>query len=119
MIAARHAVAVHADATDWPAIATDYAALERLTGSPAVRLNRAIAVAEADGPRAGLALLADLDPLLPRSHRLPAVRAELLARAGDPEAARSAYETAVERRRNDAEIAHLRARLAALPRAGS
>ena len=56
----------------------------RLTGSPVVRLARAVAVAEASGPEAGLALLDGLDDALPRHHRVPAVRAELLVRAGHP-----------------------------------
>ncbi|WP_420112723.1 RNA polymerase sigma factor [Pseudactinotalea sp.] len=114
VIAARHATAVHPDGTDWPAIAADYLRLERLTGSPVVRLNRAVAVAEADGPRAGLALLDGLDDLLPLSHRLPAVRGELLARAGEVEAAREAFVLAIERCGNDAEVAYLRATLASL-----
>lgn len=114
MIAARHATAPRADATDWAAIARDYAALERLTGSPVVRLNRAVAVAQAEGPRAGLDLLTGLDELLPRSHRLPAVRGELLARAGEPVAAREQLEVALARCGNAAELAHLRARLSTL-----
>lgn len=114
VIAAHHATAVHPDGTDWPAIAADYARLEELTGSPVVRLNRAVAVAEVDGPRAGLAVLEGLDELLPLTHRLPAVRAELLVRSGDPAAARRLYELAIERCRNEAERAHLRSRLAAL-----
>lgn len=114
VIAARHATAVHPDDVDWAAIAADYAELERLTASPVVRLNRAVAVAEADGPRAGLALLRGVDELLPRSHRLPAVRGELLARAGEKEAAREQLAIAVERCGNAVEIAHLRARIAEL-----
>lgn len=113
-IASRHATAVTADDTDWPAIAADYARLEQLTGSPVVRLNRAVAVAEADGARAGLVLLHGLDELLPHSHRLPAVRGELLARAGDVDGARAALEIAIERCRNEAELTHLRSRLASL-----
>lgn len=113
-IAARHAIAVHADDTDWSAIADDYAVLERCTGSPIVRLNRAVAVAEADGPGPGLALLDGLDERLPRSHRLPAVRGELLARAGDVDGAAAALALAIERCDNDAERAHLLARLAAV-----
>ncbi len=113
-IASRHAVAVHVDDTDWPAIASDYLALERLSGSPVVRLNRAVAVAEADGPRAGLALLDGLDDQLPLSHRLPAVRGELLARAGEVAAAREQLALAVDRCHHDAELTHLRARLADL-----
>ncbi|WP_454300343.1 RNA polymerase sigma factor [Salana multivorans] len=114
VIAARHATAARVQATDWHAIAADYAALEHLTGSPVVRLNRAVAVAEADGPRAGLALLTGLENLLPRSHRLPAVRGELLARAGEPAAALDQIELALGRCGNTAEAAHLRARRDAL-----
>lgn len=114
VIAARHATAVHPDGTDWPAIAADYLQLERLTGSPVVRLNRAVAVAEADGPRAGLALLDGLDELLPLSHRLPSVRGELLARAGEVAAARAALALAIERCGNEVEVAYLRAKLASL-----
>ena len=95
----------------WTRIADRYAELEALTGSPVVRLNRAVAVAEADGPLAGLALLADLD--LP-GHRLPATRAELLARAGRVAEARSAYDDARARCDNEAEATHLRSRRAAL-----
>ena len=114
VIASRHATAVHADDTDWPAIAGDYAVLERLTGSPVVRLNRSVAVAEADGPRAGLALLEGLETALPLSYRLPAVRGELRARAGDRDAAREDFALAISRCGNEAEVTHLRARLASL-----
>jgi RNA polymerase sigma-70 factor (ECF subfamily) len=69
-----------------------------------VRLNRAVAVAEADGPDAGLRLLDGLE--LP-GHRLPAARAELLARAGRPEDARAQYEQAIELCGNEVERAHL------------
>jgi predicted RNA polymerase sigma factor len=111
LIAAEHAVAADAGATDWPRIATRYAELEQLTSSPVVRLNRAVAVAEADGPLAGLALLEGLE--LP-GHRLPAARAELLVRAGRPGDARTCFARAIELCHNDAERAHLAARLAAL-----
>jgi RNA polymerase sigma-70 factor (ECF subfamily) len=107
LIAAEHAVARTADATDWSRIADRYRELEELTGSPVVRLNRAVAVAEADGPHAGLRLLAGLS--LP-GHRLPAARAELLARAGEPEAARASYDEAIGRCANAAERAHLEER---------
>lgn len=108
LIAAEHAVAPSPAATDWVRIAARYAELEELTGSPVVRLNRAVAVAEADGALAGLALLDGLD--LP-GHRLPAVRGELLLRAGrDPEA-RAAFARALELCGNDAERAHLEERL--------
>ena len=66
-IAAEHARRPRAADTAWDRIATLYAALEDLTGSPVVRLNRAVAVAEVDGPAAGLALLAELDGRWPAS----------------------------------------------------
>ncbi len=109
LIAAEHAVAPTAEATDWLRIAARYAELEDLTGSPVVRLNRAVAVAEADGPLAGLALLDDLD--LP-GHRLPAVRAELLRQAGRDAEAHAAFRRALELCGNEAERAHLEERLA-------
>ncbi|MCW2842287.1 MAG: putative polymerase, sigma-24 subunit, subfamily [Nocardioides sp.] len=111
LIAAEHAIAPTAAATDWPRIADRYRELDELTGSPVVRLNRAVAVAEADGPLAGLALLEGLT--LP-GHRLPAARAELLARAGRIDAARSSYDEAIGRCRNLAERAHLIERRARL-----
>ena len=111
LIAAEHAIAPTADATDWVRIADRYAELEQLTRSPVVRLNRAVAVAYADGPLHGLALLGDLD--LP-GHRVPATRAELLARAGRIEEARKSYDDALARCDNEAEAEHLRERRAAL-----
>ena len=104
LIAAEHAIAPNAAATDWSRIADRYRELEELTGSPVVRLNRAVAIAEADGPHAGLR---HLDGLVLPGHRLPAVRAELLARAGELEAARTAYDEAIGRCANLAERAHL------------
>lgn len=109
LIAAEHAIAPTGADTAWPRIAARYAELESLTGSPVVRLNRAVAVAEADGPVAGLALLDGLD--LP-GHRLPATRAELLLRAGRHDAARAAFDQAIALCDNDAERAHLEARRA-------
>ena len=86
LIAAEHAIAVTAGDTDWDRIVQRYAELEALTGSPVVRLNRAVAVAEASGPAAGLSVL---DGLTLPGHRLPATRAELLARwAGSTRRAR-------------------------------
>jgi RNA polymerase sigma-70 factor (ECF subfamily) len=110
LIAAEHAKASHAADTDWPAIAALYAELERLTRSPVVRLNRAVAVAEAEGPRAGLALLDDVR--LPRHHRLPATRAELLSRLGRYVEAMEAYDQALALVGTDQERAHLIARRA-------
>jgi len=95
-IAALHADARTAEETDWVQIVEWYDELVRLTDSPVARLNRAVAVGEADGPRAGLAALAELDPALPRH---TAVAAYLHERDGDAvtaarlyaEAARSAH----------------------------
>ncbi|MFN8084223.1 MAG: DUF6596 domain-containing protein [Dermatophilaceae bacterium] len=113
-IAAEHARAPRAAETDWPRIAGLYAALEERSPSPTVRLARAVAVAEADGPQAGLALLEDLDDSLPHSHRLPAIRAELLCRAGRTREAGPAYQRAISLCANEAERTHLIARLAEL-----
>jgi RNA polymerase sigma-70 factor, ECF subfamily len=110
LIAAEHVRA----STDWLAIATHYASLEELTGSPIVRLQRAVAVAEVHGPQAGLDLLAGLDERLPTNHRVPAVRGELAARAGDVDLARLSYAGAIARCENDVERAHLTDRLDAL-----
>lgn len=111
LIAAEHAIAPTAEATDWSRIVTRYRELDELTDSPVVRLNRAVAVAEADGPQAGLRLLEGL--ILP-GHRLPAARAELLARACNGDAARAAYDEAIALCRNDAERTHLEERRARL-----
>ena len=114
LIAAEHAMTVTAAETDWPRIAERYAELEALTGSPVVRLNRAVAVAEADGPLAGLALLDGVD--LP-GHRLPGVRGELLPRAERYDAARAAFDEAIALCGNDAERAHLVRRRGSVPAA--
>jgi RNA polymerase sigma-70 factor, ECF subfamily len=106
-IAAEHMRAATAADTDWAAIARLYGQLERLTGSPVVRLNRAVAVAEAEGAAAGLALLDGLEELLPRHHRLPATRAELLRRLGDHTGAVAEYDRAIERVGTAAERAYL------------
>jgi RNA polymerase sigma-70 factor, ECF subfamily len=114
LIAAEHAQAPTAAATNWPAIAGHYATLEARTGSAIVRLNRAVAVAEVHGPRAGLALLAGLDQVLRDHHRVAAVRAELAQRAGDPDLARASYRTAIDLCSNEVERAHLSSRLEAI-----
>jgi RNA polymerase sigma-70 factor (ECF subfamily) len=100
LIAAEHAVAPSAGATAWDRIVARYDELLGLGDSPVVRLNRAVAVAERDGPEAGLAAL---DGVALRGHRLPAVRGELLARAGRAEEARAAYDTAIALCANEAE----------------
>ncbi|MBG0818807.1 RNA polymerase sigma factor [Planomonospora sp. ID82291] len=87
-VAALHADARTAEETDWVQIVEWYDELVRLTGSPVVRLNRAVAVGAADGPRAGLAALAGLDPALPRH---AAVAAYLHERDGDPATAARLY----------------------------
>lgn len=114
LIAAEHATAPTADATDWAAIAGHYAALEVLTGSAIVRLNRAVAVAEAEGAPAGLALLADVEELLADDRRLAAVRGELSARVGDLATAKASFRSAITLSTNEVERSHLRSRLARL-----
>ena len=114
LIAAEHATATRAEDTDWPRIAALYAELDTHTGSPVVRLNRAVAVAEASGPEAGLSLLEDLDAALPDGYRLPAVRAELLLRAGRSGEATREFDVAISRCANDVERAHLERRRADL-----
>jgi predicted RNA polymerase sigma factor len=103
-IAALHADAPSTSETDWVQIVEWYDELLLLTASPVVRLNRAVAVGEADGPRAGLAALAELDPELPRH---TAVRAYLLERAGDLEQAAALYAEASRSATNVPERDHL------------
>ncbi|MGP3917867.1 RNA polymerase sigma factor [Nonomuraea sp. 10N515B] len=95
-IAAEHAGAARPQDTDWTEIAELYELLELLTGSAVVRLNRAVAVAEAYGPERGLDLLAGLDDALPRHHLLPATRADLLTRLGRMEEAVTEYGRALD-----------------------
>jgi RNA polymerase sigma-70 factor, ECF subfamily len=111
-IAALHAEAPHWEATDWPQIAALYAELFRLTPSPVVTINRAAALAMADGPHVGLAMLEALsaDERLDRYQPLHATRAELLARAGDSIGAATAYRRAIELTENTAERKALEAR---------
>ena len=81
---------LHADEPrDWPQIAALYDELSRLTGSPVVELSRAVAVAEAEGPDAGLAIVDALD--LNEYHYFHATRGELLDRLGRAAEARAAY----------------------------
>jgi RNA polymerase sigma factor (sigma-70 family) len=103
-IAALHADARTTDETDWVQIVEWYDELVRLTGSPVARLNRAVAVGEADGPRAGLAALAGLDPSLPRH---TAVAAYLTERDGDPATAARLYADAARSAPNVPERDHL------------
>jgi RNA polymerase sigma-70 factor (ECF subfamily) len=111
LIAAAHAHARTADETDWTGIVRLYDVLLQQVPTPVVALNRAVAIAMADGPRAGLAAL-DGIPGLDGYHLLHATRGELLLRAGDPVAASAAFERAVPLTANAAEQRHLRRRLA-------
>ncbi|WP_265520323.1 RNA polymerase sigma factor [Oerskovia flava] len=117
-IAAEHASSPSAPSTDWPLIAELYGELEELTRSPVVRLARSVAVAEAAGAPAGLALLDGLDEALPRHHRLYATRGELLARSGRADEAAGAFATALALCANDAEREHLEHRLRTLTAPG-
>jgi predicted RNA polymerase sigma factor len=98
-IAAVHDEAAHVDATDWPQIVALYGFLMRMCDNPIVALNHAVAVAMAEGPERGLALLSklDRDPRINGHFRLDAVRAHLLERMGDIEAALPYYEAAAEK----------------------
>jgi RNA polymerase sigma-70 factor, ECF subfamily len=104
---------LHADEPrDWPQIAALYGELSRLTGSPVVELSRAVAVAEVEGPEAGLAIADALD--LGDYHYLHAARGELLGRLGRADEARAAYERALALVHDDAERRLLERKAAAL-----
>lgn len=113
-IAACHATAHDAAATDWPQIAALYAELAELAPSPVVELNRAVAVAMTDGVAAGLALVEDLDAsgVLDGYYLLPATRADLLRRDGRGAEATEAYEEALRLAPTEFERRYLLARLA-------
>jgi RNA polymerase sigma-70 factor (ECF subfamily) len=115
-IAACHATAPDAAATDWPQIAALYAELARLAPSPVVDLNRAVAVAMADGIPAGLALVDELTESgkLDGYYLLPATRADLLRRDGRLTEAATSYEEALELAPTDAERRYLTGRLSEL-----
>jgi RNA polymerase sigma factor (sigma-70 family) len=95
-IAAVHDESPSAEATDWPQILALYEVLEQVSPGPVVTLNRAVALARVNGPRAGLALLGtlDTDERMAYTHRLEAVRGHLLEQAGDLVAARESYQRA-------------------------
>ncbi len=114
-IAALHDEADRAEDTDWPQILALYDLLVRLTPEPMARLSRAVAVAMVRGPRAGLAEVDGLEGELAGNHRLDAVRAHLLERAGDTAGARDAYHRAAERTLSVPETRYLRKRAARLP----
>jgi RNA polymerase sigma-70 factor, ECF subfamily len=108
-IAACHATARKAEDTDWRQIASLYAELRKYVPSPVVALNHAVAVAMADGPAAGLALVDTLD--LPGYHLLPATRADLLRRLGRFDEAAAEYRAALALVTSEVEKRYLAARL--------
>ena len=103
-IAALHCDAGSAEETDWPQIVGWYDELLRLTDSPVVALNRAVAVGEADGATAGLRALADVPASVPRR---TAAEAWLREHAGDPARARALYAVAADEATSEAERHHL------------
>lgn len=111
-IAAEHATAASAAETRWDRIVGHYDALLEVMPSPAAELARAVALAEASGPEAGLRALDRIADV--GGHRPSAVRAELLRGLERAQEARASYREAIERCRNEAETAHLRRRLASL-----
>jgi predicted RNA polymerase sigma factor len=114
-IAGIHDRAATAAETDWPQILSLYDLLDRMSGSPVVTLNRAVAAAMADGPGAGLAILDGMDGSLRDHHRYHAVHAHLLEMAGDMDLARDEYREAArlttsvpEQRYLEAQVRRLR-----------
>ncbi len=112
-IAACHATATDASATDWAEIAALYRELARKVPTPVVELNRAVAVAMADGPEAGLEIVHALEAsgALPGYHLLPATRADLLRRLDRNDEATLAYREALALATSDAERRYLARRL--------
>ncbi|HXL88863.1 MAG TPA: sigma-70 family RNA polymerase sigma factor [Streptosporangiaceae bacterium] len=108
-IAATHADAAAAEETNWPQVHALYLILERIAPNPVVTLNRAIALAETDGPLAGLALLSTLDgdQRMAGHHRLLSVRAHLLEKAGDTAGAYEHYRRAAKATASIAERRYL------------
>ncbi|WP_431926176.1 RNA polymerase sigma factor [Amycolatopsis tucumanensis] len=113
-IAAVHDEAASDEETDWPQVVALYGLLERIAPNPMVTLNKAVAVAMTSGPRAGLELLDSLteDPRLAKHHRLHAVRAHLLERAGETAEARTEYQLAAKRTTSLPEQRYLQKRAA-------
>jgi RNA polymerase sigma factor (sigma-70 family) len=117
-VAAVHDEAATAQETDWPQILALYDVLAQVSPGPIVTLSRAVAVAEVHGPRAGLAVLGTLqeDDRMAHSHRLEAVRAHMLERAGDLTAARESYSRAARMTASLPEQRYLTLRAARLRR---
>ncbi|WP_158885498.1 RNA polymerase sigma factor [Rhodanobacter sp. L36] len=120
-IAACHARALTADATDWQRIASLYATLAEVTPSPIIELNRAVAVAMASGPAAGLAIVDTLvdEPALENYHLLPTVRADLLFKLGRFDQACAEFKRAASLTQNVRERALLVDRMHACTKASS
>jgi RNA polymerase sigma-70 factor (ECF subfamily) len=118
-IAACHATAPDAAATDWAQIAALYGELARIMPTPVVELNRAVAIAMAEGPEAGLTLLDELDAsgALRDYHLLPATRADLLRRLDRRAEAAAEYRSALARTTSDAERRYFERRLVETERA--
>jgi RNA polymerase sigma-70 factor, ECF subfamily len=115
-INAVHSDAATVDATDWPQILRLYDQLMAIAPTPVVALNRAVAVAEVDGPEPALDLVDELE--LDGYYLLHAIRADLLRRLGRVREATAAYDAAIQRTDNAAERNHLRASRDALPQSG-
>jgi RNA polymerase sigma-70 factor (ECF subfamily) len=113
-IAAIHAGAPRPEDTDWAAIAGLYGRLAAIAPSPVVDLNRAVAVAMADGPAAGLRLIDELEPELASYHLFHSARGDLLRRLGRREESVAAYRRALELASNPRERAFLQGRIGAL-----
>jgi RNA polymerase sigma factor (sigma-70 family) len=111
-IAATHADAATAGETNWPQVHALYLILDRIAPNPMVTLNRAIALAETEGPQAGLALLSalDADERMAGHHRLLSVRAHLLERSGDRAGAHEHYRRAAKVTASLAEQRYLESR---------
>jgi RNA polymerase sigma-70 factor (ECF subfamily) len=110
-IAALHARAPRPEDTDWPQIAALYRRLAERSPSPVVELNRAVAVAMADGPAAGLPLVEALEPELDGYHLFHSTRADLLRRLDRRDEAAASYRRALELVTNPTEVAYLERRL--------
>jgi len=115
-INAVHAIAASTDETDWPQIVRLYDQLLAIQPTPVVALNRAVAVAEVDGPQTALQLVDALAANLDRFYLFHAIRADLLRRLGRREQAATSYTNAMERCENSAEREFLRRRLAEISR---
>jgi predicted RNA polymerase sigma factor len=113
-IAAVHARAPRAEDTDWRHVHSLYELLEQLTGSPVVRVNRAVAAAMEDGPQAGLQLLDGVDDRMRQHHRYQSVRGHLLEQAGDLAGALACFQVAASRATSVPEHHYLAGKIAGL-----